>query len=111
MPELRSRTTWTQQEVLNLGTDVDIKNQPLSIRGGLVWVEGKGWYKAPLKEMFPYEQYDWTSGDLDYYGINDDIAAADSDTDWIIYKCEWTSGKITKMRMRVTSWTNRSSGW
>ena len=107
----RSRTTYTEQEILNLCTDGDIKNQPLSIRGALHWIENKGWVKAPIKEMFPYEQYDWTSGDLDYIGINDDITAADADTDWIIFKLEYTGGKLVKMRMRITSYTLRASGW
>ena len=108
---LKSPTTYSEQEILNHGTDGDIKTSPLSIRGALHWVEGHGWVKAPLKEMFPYEQYDWTSGNLDYIGINDDISAADGDTDWIIFKIEWTNGKIVKQRMRKTSWADRNLGW
>ena len=55
--------------------------------------------------------YDAT-GRLIYRGENDDIAANDSDTDWVITKYYYSaSGSLIEMRVRVTSWTDRATGW
>ena len=41
-----------------------------------------------------------------------DISANDSDTDWVITKYYYgENGTLTEMRVRETSWTNRSIGW
>jgi hypothetical protein len=67
--------------------------------------------RVPVAGAFPVSKFDWTSGDLDYMGINGRIDAADADTDWIIVKYTWVAGNPTLIKQRVTSWTNRSSGW
>ena len=47
-----------------------------------------------------------------YKGENQDIAAADGDTDWTITKYYYdANGMVLEMRVRVTSWTDRASGW
>ena len=101
------RTHFSEQEVLNFGLD-DIEVAPTSMRGGLQWVEGLGWIRSPVNGVFPYEQYDYTSGNLDYKGINTDSSAADADTDWVIWKFTWSSGNCTKIQMLVGSWTGRA---
>ena len=55
-------------------------------------------------------EYD-ASDQLIYKGCNDALAAADGDTDWYIFKYDWTSGNITQVRVRKTSWTARASSW
>jgi len=52
------------------------------------------------------------SGRLLYRGENDDINASDSDTDWVITRYYYDgSGRLTEMKVRTTSWTNRATGW
>lgn len=104
------RTQFTPQEILNFGLD-ESNIAPTSLRGGLEWAEGLGWLRHPINGVYPYEQYDYTSGNLDYKGINTDRSADDADTDWIIFKYTWVSNNCTKIQMRITSWTNRASGW
>jgi len=58
------------------------------------------------------KQYDYATGKLDYVGCNTDVSAGDGDTDWYIWKYTWTGENLTKVQgPRVTSWTNRASGW
>jgi len=106
-----TKTKFTEQEIANLSLDGDLTAGVVPMRGMLRWAEGVGWYKSPIANMFVYQQFDWTSGDLDYMGINDDYSASDDDTDWIIFKFTWSSGDVTKIQMRQTSWTNRGTGW
>jgi hypothetical protein len=104
------RTQFTEQEILNMGLD-ESNIAPTSLRGSLTWAKGLGWLRNPVNGVFPYEQFDYTSGNIDYKGINTDIAAADTDPDWIIFKYTWTGDNCTKIQMRITSWTLRASGW
>ena len=53
-------------------------------------------------------KFDWTTGDLDYKGTNKNGDAADSDTDWIIYKYIWDGGNPTIIQERTGSWTGRA---
>jgi hypothetical protein len=106
----RNRIDFTEQEILNLSLD----NQDTgltSLRGMLEYANGAGWVRSPIAGSFPYTQFDWTSGDLDYMGINGSISAADGDTTWVIFKYTWVSGNPTVIKQRVTSWTARASGW
>lgn len=58
------------------------------------------------------QKYDYTSGNLDYAGKNTDLSALDADTDWYIWKYTWVGSNCTLIQgPRVTSWTNRASGW
>ena len=64
------------------------------------------YYYALVK--FDYD----TSGRIIYKGENQDISANDADTDWVITKYYYgTNGTLTEMRVRETSWANRSIGW
>ena len=101
------KTEYTPQAIANMGLD-SIDVAPTSIRGGLEFVEGMGWLRSPIKGVYPYEQYDYTSGDLDYMGINNDGSAADGDTDWIVFKYTWSGGNCTKIQMLIGSWTGRA---
>lgn len=56
-------------------------------------------------------KYEWSSGNCIYKGENEDLLAADGDTDWYITKYDWTSGDCVEKRIRVTSWTARAIGW
>lgn len=46
-----------------------------------------------------------------YKCCNNDLSAADGDTDWYVTKYDWTGGNCTQIRMRITSVTNRTAGW
>ena len=102
------RTEFTEQQILNFGLDHGGIKPPTSMRAALAYAEGLGWVRAPIKGTYPYEQYDYTSGNLDYMGINTDPAAADADTDWCVFKYTWSGGNCTKIQMLVGSWTGRA---
>ena len=61
----------------------------------------------------------WLSTKLFYDGSNNciykccntDLSAIDGDTDWYIFKYDWTGSNCTQIRMRITSVTNRAVGW
>ena len=58
------------------------------------------------------KQFDWTSGNCDYIGLNTSLTAADGDTDWQVAKLEYDgSDNCIKIRVRTMSWTGRASGW
>lgn len=112
----RNRIQYTTQEINNLCLDnqnVDIT----SLRGGLVYANGLGWARAPLKNCFAVEQYDWAAGTVSgfnaiYEGFNGNYSAADGDTTWVIIKNTYDANdNVTKRQMRVTSWASRTSGW
>jgi hypothetical protein len=105
----RNRTEWTEQQILNLCLD----NQDIgitSLRGMLEYADGAGWVRSPISGTYPYTQLDWTSGDLDYIGINGSYSAADADTTWVIFKFTWVDGNPTKIQQRFTSWADRAIG-
>ena len=104
-------TEYTEQAILNMGLDsIDIA--PTSIRGGLEFVKGLGWIRIPIGGLHPYMQVAHNgSNQVEYRGLNTNIAAADAATDWIIFRYYYTGNLLTKRKMRVTSWTNKSSGW
>ncbi len=54
-------------------------------------------------------KFDWTSGNLDYKGVNVNSDAADGDTDWLIYKYTWVSSNPTVILKRTGSWTLRAT--
>lgn len=57
-------------------------------------------------------QYDYDgSGNCVYIGKNIDLSANDGDTDWYITQFSWSGGNCVQKRERITSWTNRASGW
>lgn len=54
-------------------------------------------------------KFDWTTGNLDYKGVNANADADDGDTDWIIYKYTWVSSNPTVILKRTGSWTLRAT--
>jgi len=57
---------------------------------------------------FDYDE----DGRLLYKGEHTDHDAAESDTGWIISKYYYdNNGMIINIRIRTTSWTNRTAGW
>lgn len=65
-----------------------------------------------VANYFNAVKYDYDSnGKILYKGEHQQQDALDSDTNWQITKYYYTSGIITGMRIRVTSWTNRAQGW
>lgn len=54
-------------------------------------------------------KFDWTSGNLDYKGVNANASAADGDTDWLIYKYTWDGSNLTVILKRTGSWTGRAA--
>ena len=57
-------------------------------------------------------KYDYNAnGELIYKGCNDDLNAANGDTDWYITRFDYTNGSVIQVRIRKTSWTNRAIGW
>jgi len=57
-------------------------------------------------------RYDYNGdGTLAYKGEHTDQNASVDDPNWIITKYFYSGGMMTHMRIRITSWTDRSSGW
>ena len=57
-------------------------------------------------------KYDWTSGKLDYVGVNANANATEGSTDWQVFKYQWDGDNVIDVQTRVGSWTNRASlGW
>ena len=54
------------------------------------------------------KKFDYTSGNLDYLGVNENADAADGDTDWTIYKLTWVGSNCTVIQKREGSWTGRA---
>lgn len=106
----RNRIGYTEQEILNLTLD-DPNLAITALRGNLEYASGAGWIRSPIAGVYPYQQFDWTTGNLDYWGINGSITATDAQTDWVIFKFTWVSGNPTVIKQRITSWSLRASGW
>jgi hypothetical protein len=106
----RNRTSFTEQEIANLTLDnqnVDVT----ALRGFLVYAPN-GWVRHPISNCFPLEKFDYDgSNNVIYKGMNGNYSAADADTTWVIIQFTWVSGNCTVRKMRVTSWTLRTSGW
>lgn len=107
----RNRIEYTSQEIDNLTLDnsnVDIT----ALRGNLQYIDGSGWVRQPIDGGLPYEQFEYdVSNNVIYSGINGNYSAADGDTDWYITKFTWSGSNCTKKQRRLTSWTNRATGW
>lgn len=57
--------------------------------------------------------FDWTSGNLDYMGLNVVLGAAEAAATWYVFKFSWTLGNITRCQGPIVgSWTGRAAmGW
>lgn len=105
------KTRWTEQELLNLSSDHDV-SPPILTVGLKSFHPSGGWLPFPIANIYPYVQMDWTSGNMDYYGVNASASAADGATDWVIFKFTYDgSSNITKIQSKVGTWTSRASGW
>ncbi len=83
-------TEYTEQEILNMGLD-DIDIAPTSLRGGLVFVKDLGWIRQPIGGLDPYMQVAHNSSkQVEYRGLNTDIAADNDATDCIIFRYYYT---------------------
>jgi len=55
-------------------------------------------------------RFDYTSGDLDYKGLNTTHKAATSATSWYVWKFTYSGGELVRMEGPLTgSWDNRAS--
>ena len=89
--------------------------------GNLSWIvtacdengESNASNAVELAYYYAYTKFDYdANGRILYRGENADIDALDSDTDWVITKYYYdANGMVLEMRVRVTSWTDRASGW
>lgn len=56
------------------------------------------------------KRLDWTSGSLDYVGLNASVTAATSATTWQVWKYTWTSSNLTLKQGPLTgSWDGRAA--
>jgi len=114
---LRGPVTYTEQEILNLSTDADVTSTPLSIRGGLGWVdEAKGkrmWVKQPYMGKPPRVELEYNSDKtLIYEGWNDTYKAGTGVDDWIITYYIWSNKQLVRSETLVGKWDDRASlGW
>ena len=54
--------------------------------------------------------FDYTSGNLDYKGINESHKAATSATNWLIWKYTWSDSNNTRIEGPLEgAWDNRAS--
>jgi len=54
------------------------------------------------------KRLDWTSGDLDYMGVNVTAGAATNAATWYVFKYTWASGNCTRIQGPVVgSWDGR----
>jgi len=105
------KTKFQMQEMMNFSLD-DAVHPPLLTYGQKQYHPSGGWIAAPAGGTYPYEQYEWSGGNVIYKGLNTAIAAADATADWLVYKFTYdVNDQVTKIQSQVTSWTNRSSGW
>lgn len=57
-------------------------------------------------------RYDYdVDGNCIYKGQHLTLSASQSDVNWYVIRYDYTDGNCTQKRFRVTSWTNRASGW
>lgn len=110
----RGPTTYSEQAVLNLSTDSDVDSTPLSIRGGLGWVDEEktkwGWYKQPYMGIAPREEMEWAGDNMKYHGFNDRYNAIADDTDWVIVFAIYdVNGFFLRHQVRIGSWTLRDN--
>ena len=96
-------------------TDIDIPCGNLSYV--VTAYDGVSESNTSNEELYAYYyalvKFDYDSdGRILYKGENQDIAANEGDTDWIITNYYYNSnGMVQEMRVRTTSWTARDTGW
>lgn len=94
--------------------DIDVPNGDISyIVTAFDEVESNASNEVTLAFYYAYTKYDYdASGRIIYKGENQDLNAADSDTDWVISKYYYdANGSLIQILVRTTSWTDRATGW
>ena len=57
-------------------------------------------------------KYDYReNGMLQYKGEHTNVSALDTDTNWIISRYYYQGDILIGIKIRTTSWTNRTTGW
>lgn len=65
-----------------------------------------------IGNYFPDIRFEYDGdGNCIYKGMNQTLDASEGATDWNIFRYDYTTGNCIRKRYRVTSWTNRASGW
>ena len=65
---------------------------------------------AAIDDYWNSIQWDWESGPAPIYiGLHIDPDAADSNTEWRIWKFTWGSGKPATKRRKIGTWTGREA--
>ena len=96
-------------------TDLDVPYGDLSWVVTAYWndLESNASNEFELVYYYALVLFDYDANNrVIYKGENDDIAALEGDTDWVITKYYYNAGgMVISMRVRTTSWTNRATGW
>jgi len=104
-----NRTEFSSQKIHNFGLDITAINPPTSIRGGLAYVDGGGWVRAPLMGVPSRMEAEWDGNVMKYEGWNLTVSAATSATDWIIiFRIYDTQNKVLRHETLIGAWTNRA---
>ena len=105
-----NRTEFSEQKILNFGLDITAIKPPTSIRGGLAYVDGGGWVRAPLMGIPSRMEAEWDGNNIKYHGHNLTVSAATSRTDWIIkFTIYDGQGRPLRHETLIGAWTNRNS--
>lgn len=94
--------------------DQDVPNGELSyIVTAFEDVESNASNEVELAYYYALVKFDYdATGRILYKGENQDIGAADSDTDWVVTRYYYNaSGSLTEMRVRTMAWSERTTGW
>ena len=107
------RTEFSEQKILNFGLDETSINPPTSIRGGLAYVDGSGWVRAPLLGIPSRSELEYEGNNIKYQGHNLTMSAATSATDWIIrYFIYDAQGRPLRHETLIGAWSGRGAlGW
>ncbi len=108
-------------EVMGFQTDAAHRAVPVagreSVRApyyiGLLYNPATLEFELPTKgdlELWLDQRFDYTSGSLDYKGVNETHKALITDTDWYVWKYTWSSGNCTRIEGPLKgSWQGRAA--
>ncbi|HDY87517.1 MAG TPA: hypothetical protein ENH82_05290 [bacterium] len=95
---------------MNFGLDITAVKPPTSIRGGLAYVDGGGWVRAPLMGIPSRAENEYENLNIKYQGSNLTVSAATTATDWIIrFFIYDANGRPLRHETLVGAWTNRDN--
>ena len=104
-----SSTEFSEIQIMNEALDREGFRPLTSQRAILEYVNGSGWVKSPYFLAARVKRDDSGGSRPIYLGFNQKSAATDGDTDWIIFKFEWSSSKFVQSQMLVGTWTGRAA--